>query len=115
MRTNPHSFQSIYSQLLKQSLLENGIIYAVKLCMKSVRIRSFLVHIFPHPDWIRGDTSYSPYSVRMRENTDQKNSEYGHFSRSEGCVFACALWWGESYLGGVLKPVKHLRQSVLRK
>ena len=24
-----------------------------------------------------------PYSVRMRENTDQKNSEYGHFSRSD--------------------------------
>ena len=26
--------------------------------------------------------SISPQSVRMRENTDQKNSEYGHFSRS---------------------------------
>ena len=25
----------------------------------------------------------SPYSVRMRENADQKNSESGHFSRSE--------------------------------
>ena len=24
----------------------------------------------------------SPYSVRIWENTDQKNSEYGHFSRS---------------------------------
>ena len=24
----------------------------------------------------------SPYSVRMRENTEQKNSKYGHFSRS---------------------------------
>ena len=24
----------------------------------------------------------SPYSVQMRENTDQNNSEYGHFSRS---------------------------------
>ena len=27
--------------------------------------------------------SISPYSVRMRENTDQNNSEYGHFSRSD--------------------------------
>ena len=27
--------------------------------------------------------SISPYSVRMRVNTDQKNSEYGHFSRSD--------------------------------
>ena len=26
--------------------------------------------------------SISPYSVRIRENADQKNSEYGHFSRS---------------------------------
>ena len=25
--------------------------------------------------------SISPYSVRMQENMDQKNSEYGHFSR----------------------------------
>ena len=25
----------------------------------------------------------SPYSVGMWENTDQKNSEYGHFSRSD--------------------------------
>ena len=24
----------------------------------------------------------SPYSVQMRENTDQNNSEYGHFSHS---------------------------------
>ena len=24
----------------------------------------------------------SPYSVRMRENKDQDNSEYGYFSRS---------------------------------
>ena len=23
----------------------------------------------------------SPYSVRMRENTDQNNSEYGHFTQ----------------------------------
>ena len=28
----------------------------------------------------------SPYSVRMQENTDQKNSEYGHFSRSDNCL-----------------------------
>ena len=27
----------------------------------------------------------SPYSVRMRENADQNNSEYEHFLRSEEC------------------------------
>ena len=35
--------------------------------MKSVRIRSFS----------------GPYSVPIRENTDQNNPEYGHYSRSE--------------------------------
>ena len=36
-------------------------------CVKSFRIRSYS----------------GPYSVRMRKNTDQNNSEYGHFSRIE--------------------------------
>ena len=31
--------------------------------------------------------SKSPYSVRMRENTDQKNSEYGHFSHNDNVYF----------------------------
>ena len=39
-----------------------------------------MVRIFSHLDRIRRDTEYS---VRMRENTDQNNSEYGHFLRSE--------------------------------
>ena len=30
----------------------------------------------------------SPCSVRMRENTNQKNSEYGYFSRSVSCKFS---------------------------
>ena len=29
--------------------------------------------------WVKNS---GPYSVRMQKNTDQKNSEYGHFSRS---------------------------------
>ena len=31
----------------------------------------------------RAHSYYSPYSVRIQENTDQKNSVFGHFSRSE--------------------------------
>ena len=47
-------------------------------CVKSVLIQSFSGPYFPafHPN------TENSYSVRMRENTDQKNSEYGHFSRS---------------------------------
>ena len=45
--------------------------------------RVVLVRIFQHLDWIRKDTdSISMYSVRMRENADQNNSEYGYFLRS---------------------------------
>ena len=50
-------------------------------CVKSVRIRSFAEIDFPFLDWMI--QRISPYSVRMRENTNQKNCKYGHFSRSE--------------------------------
>ena len=46
-----------------------------------------LVRIFPHSDWI------SPYSVRMRENTDQNNSEYGYFLRSDHHLVAYDFPW----------------------
>ena len=45
--------------------------------------RVILVRIFSYSHWIRRDTPYlSLYSVRMRENADQNNSECGHFLRS---------------------------------
>ena len=47
--------------------LSFNIITSKQHCVKSVRVRSI-----------------SLYSVRMRENTDQSNTEYGHFSRSAG-------------------------------
>ena len=31
--------------------------------------------------------SISPYSVRMRQNADQNNPEYGHFLRNDGELF----------------------------
>ena len=40
----------------------------------------FLVWIFPRLDWI---LRIFPYSVQVRENTDQKNFKYGHFSHSD--------------------------------
>ena len=47
--------------------------------VKIVRIWSFSGPYFP-AFWV--SLIISPYSVRMRENTDKENSEYGHFSRS---------------------------------
>ena len=40
----------------------------------------FLVLIFLYLDWIR---RFSPYSVPVQENMDQKSSVFGHFSRSD--------------------------------
>ena len=34
----------------------------------------------------------SPFSVRIRENTDQNNSEYGHFSR-KACLYNYIIWF----------------------
>ena len=49
--------------------------YSELLWLVSSRIRTGYGEIF----------SISPYSVRMRENTNQNNPEYGHFSRSVIC------------------------------
>ena len=54
--------------------------YITNTALKVPVFGIILVCIFPHSDWIRRDTSYL---VRMRENADQNNSEYGHFLRSE--------------------------------
>ena len=43
-------------------------------CVKSARIRSYSGPYFPAFGLM--------YSVRIRENADQNNSEYGHFSGS---------------------------------
>ena len=54
-------------------------------CVKNVRIWSFSGSYFP-TFWL--DTERYGVSLRIqsewRENTDQKNSEYEHFSRSDG-------------------------------
>ena len=43
----------------------------------------FLLLLFPHLDWLREIQSISLYSVGMKEITDQKNSKYGQFLRSD--------------------------------
>ena len=43
----------------------------------------FLIRIFLHSDWIRRDTEYLFVFSPNAEKVDQKNSEYGHFSRIE--------------------------------
>ena len=64
-------------------------IIAVTRCMKSVCIRSFSDLLFSGIRTEYGKIwSISTYSVQMRENMDQKNSEYGYFSRSDMLLIA---------------------------
>ena len=49
-------------------------------CVQSVRIRSYSGPYFPA---FGQNTERYPYSVRMRENTNQNNSEYGHILRND--------------------------------
>ena len=58
---------------------------AVFTAWKVSKYGVFLVRIFPYLDWIQRFTKYgdllrkSPYSVSMRENTNQQNSVFGQF------------------------------------
>ena len=65
----------------------------------------FLVRIFPHSDWI---LCISPYSIRMRENTDQNNSEYEHFLRSVVNSFALqiVLWFCTNWMLFISKKLR---------
>ena len=56
-----------------------------------------------------GEILISPYSVRIRENTDQNNSEYDHFLRSAPfCV-------NISSCKGILKYIDILKKLIFHK
>ena len=53
-------------------------------CVKSVQIRSIFWSVFSKIRTEYGEIlRISPYSVRIRENTDQKILRFGHFSHSD--------------------------------
>ena len=71
------------------SLLKCGSVPPCENCPYSEFFWPAFSRIWTEYEEIR---SISPYSVQMRENTDQKNSEYGHFSRSvPSNIFRTAL------------------------
>ena len=80
---------------------------------KSVRIRSYSGRYFATLGLnTERSLRISPYSVQMRENTDQNNSKYGHFSRSVSlephgrCYIAC--WRIFGYLPSFTLKLKKL-------
>ena len=62
-------------------------------CAKSVHIQSYSGLSFPACGL---NTERYPYSVRLWENTDQNNSEYGHFLRSD-VPYIAANWHALSH------------------
>ena len=76
-----YGFLGIFLQLMR-SYLKN---YKQRHCVRKKRLYlelfcSAFSRIWTEYGEIR---SISPYSVRMRENTEQNSSEYGHILRSE--------------------------------
>ena len=80
--------------LISQDALESKMLSDLKIPIYGVKKKiytarkvsvfgAFLVRIFPHSDWIRRDTQYLSVFSPKAGNKDQKNSEYGYFSRSD--------------------------------
>ena len=67
------------------------------LCEMCPNIELFLVRDSRVRTEYRETRSISPYSVRMQENTDQKNSVFGNFSRS-ALDWYCTQWTSLKHL-----------------
>ena len=64
----------------KSNYFWRGCFWRAYHCVKCFCIRSYSGRYFPRSWTEYGEILHiSPYSVRMRNNTDQNNSEYGHF------------------------------------
>ena len=62
-----------------------GVNFVKFHCVKRVGIRSYSGPYFPVFELNAeryGEVRIFPYSVQLRETTDQNNCEYGHFLRS---------------------------------
>ena len=61
----------------------------------------------------------SPYSVRMRRNNDQKNSQYGHILRSLRCLtgfwIRLWLWQNMTYFNKVSSQVEYQHATFVHK
>ena len=91
-----HLMKSVFTKIIGKKIGRRfSIIRGKKNTGKQKSINSALPKKCPYselfsPAFSRSRIEYgeirsiSPYSVRMWENADQNNSEYGHFSRSAG-------------------------------
>ena len=99
--TNIVDEQSIFTSTTRISKISKGDISMIHCSSNTIEMRKIVITTsaslckkWPYSEFfwsafscIRTEygnlQSKSPYSVRMRENADQKNSEYGYFSHRE--------------------------------
>ena len=73
----------IQSEVKCKSLMQVLLVLSSLLSFEKLRkVTSVRIRSFSGPYFSAFGLNISPYSVRMRENTDQKNSEYRQLSRS---------------------------------
>ena len=76
--------------LLNRSIIE-VVGFGTKHCVKKCPYSEFSCTYFP-VFGLNMERYYLSIFIRMRENTGQKNSEYGHFSRSKS-ILVYKMWW----------------------
>ena len=83
-------------------------------CMESVQIRRFFWFVFSCIQTEYGDLLRKfPYSVHIQENTDQKNSVFGHFSRSEQIKsFSEDTWYNSIQSSGKRKHFQLVFEDI---
>ena len=97
------SFLRIWSHLLEKSLMEKFIFCAVShdryltgsyilQSIKSVRIWSFSVLIFPHADWIRRDIRNALLNKSSNHKVIQWYHIYGYFFLDDSSSMAVSKW-----------------------
>ena len=82
-------FSKLSTSITKED--NKSVMFKETHCVKSVHIRNFSSPYFP-AFGLNTEFQISQYLVRMLENTDQKNSKYGHFSGSDLFSQSLAEW-----------------------
>ena len=66
---------------------------SVKIILTNICHHLFIRFVFSNQNTARKVSVFGVFLVLILENTDQKNSEYGHFSRSGiGSIFVSHYW-----------------------
>ena len=90
----------------KGSVVLISVVYKYIIMPEKHQYLEFFWSVFPHIRTEYGKMfRISPYTVQMWENTDQKISEYGHFSRSIALEDFSSLF--RLYLQGLHVEYKH--------